>query len=238
MSRLSISVAILGVACSFNDANNHKEASFSSAEAFDSIEVSIPAGDVEIAVGAETQVDLRLSFGDREPQITWTIENGKATLEVECGGGWHFCGADVDLVLPAHVAIDLDLGVGDIDITGVQGKIKLESGAGDVTMQSLGGDVHTATGAGEVDGRDLSGANLRFETGLGDIDVAASDTTQTVRAATGAGDIDIEVTAGEHQLHSETGLGDVQTSGITVTADATRSIHAETGLGDVTISGR
>ncbi len=75
--------------------------------------------------------------------------------------------------LPARLAVQLDVGVGDVIVEGVSGGVRLDSGVGDVRLTVPGGDIEVDSGVGDVDVRSFAAAYGRIEGsgGVGDAEL-------------------------------------------------------------------
>ncbi len=135
--------------------------------------------------------------------------------------------ADIRLLLPSGTRIELNLGVGKVTLTNVNGSLDVETASADVTGTNGAGALSIDTGSGDVT---LAGhdGSLSIDTGSGDI-VLSSIKTDDLSLDTGSGDVRIEgVTA--DKLSVDTGSGDV-----TVAAAAVRDVEVDTGSGDIRI---
>lgn len=97
-------------------------------------------------VGRELRLEVRSDDDDRRFEERWTIR------------------------VPRRLALDLESGVGDVEIRDVAGGIDLEIGVGDASVEAVGGDVSVEVGVGEVGVRGIADAYGRVECegGVGD----------------------------------------------------------------------
>lgn len=178
------------------------------------------------------------------------------------GGNWNggrrmkvWSGADfeaaVDLVIrvPANVALDLHVAVGNVTATGVtrgldidthsgsvqtadtRGPLDIDTGSGEVEVRTHAGDLRVDTGSGDVDVSDVTGARLiSLDTGSGSILLDGCVATESLKVDTGSGRIvATQIEAPEMDL--DTGSGSVE---VAPTA-AAGSLHVDTGSGSVTL---
>ncbi len=54
------------------------------------------------------------------------------------------------ITLPARLAVDLELGVGDVEIRGVGGGVDIEAGVGDLLLKASSGDLRVDLGVGDA----------------------------------------------------------------------------------------
>jgi lia operon protein LiaG len=125
--------------------------------------------------------------------------------------------------------LDLDTSSGNVSAERIRGSLNVDTGSGDVTVTTVDGDLSIDTGSGNVRFTGATSGNINVDTGSGDV------TGTTVRSTdlsvdTGSGNILLgAVTA--PSLRLETGSGDVEVDLLSDTDD----INVETGSGNVTI---
>ena len=163
------------------------------------IEVSVAEMDIEIHDGNTIELDITLEANDG-----WWIFGRKDIDDVELSisnrGNRLVLILDEDDVeqdwrvrLPAHLAIDLEIGVGDVDIDGLANDLILEMGVGSV----------------QVDVADMDFSSIHLQTGVGDSSLRGFGRgTDNERNFVGAdsfyqGD-------GEYQISVEVGVGEAR----------------------------
>lgn len=72
------------------------------------------------------RLEIETSSDDRHFEETWTIE------------------------MPAKLAVSLELGVGDVDVRGLAGRLTTEIGVGDLTAERVSGDIDIEIGVGDA----------------------------------------------------------------------------------------
>jgi hypothetical protein len=155
--------------------------------------------------------------------------------------------ADITVRVPDGQRIAVNLGVGKIQASNVNGDISLDAASGDIRMTSVGGQLHVDTGSGNVEATTASGT-LKIDTGSGDVSVTTFKGT-ALDIETGSGNVDgsqiesprldIETGSGNitvastksTDLELSAGSGDVE---LTLETDV-NSLNAETGSGNVTL---
>jgi DUF4097 and DUF4098 domain-containing protein YvlB len=151
---------------------------------------------------------------------------------------------------------------GNIDTSGVAGRVEAESGGGSMHLDDIGGGAHAETGGGSIDvgtingdiGLHTGGGSIKVhhangmitaETGGGSIEIVSA--SQGASIETGGGGIDVRQCTGK--VKAETGggnidLGDIggpaeiETGGGTIhLASAKGHVHAQTGGGGIELNG-
>lgn len=146
----------------------------------------------------------------READLVATVSGSVLTIHVTGDDDRHF-EEDWALVLPPNLMFELELGVGEVSITGVRGGIELEIGVGNVELVLPNGPIDLEVGVGNIVARAPVG-----EFG-------------TVEASSGVGSATIEVDGARI-----TGQGFVGHSA-EWEGDGRYDIEAATGVGDVRI---
>ncbi|PCJ19980.1 MAG: hypothetical protein COA96_16040 [SAR86 cluster bacterium] len=170
------------------------------ASSLESVEFEISVGDVEIEVydGDEIQLEIRI-----ESQRSWlSFRKGDVSdveLEVRGSGSYVFLGIDERriqqhwrIMLPASLAVQLDLGVGDVRIRDFTNSLEMNVGVG----------------AARVGINDTDYAEIHLSAGVGDASIRGYNTgTDNERSFIsaesyyhGSGDLQIDI---------EVGVGDV-----------------------------
>jgi hypothetical protein len=133
----------------------------------DTVELEAGVGDVEIlAVDTADQVILEVQLKPRRGGFFSSMKKAErevdeAELRAEASGGTLRLEIDTDsddrhfeerwtIELPARLAFDLELGVGDVEIRGLAGEVSAEIGVGDVLVEAVSGDVNIEVGVGDA----------------------------------------------------------------------------------------
>lgn len=142
---------------------------------------------VEVIDGDVLRLRIRSTSDDRRFEERWTVR------------------------LPARLAVELDVGVGDVQIRGVAGGVQLDSGVGDADLEIPGGDVEISTGVGDISIRSVATAYGH------------------VSGSGGVGDARIRV-------HGETlGKGGFVGSDASWRGDGPGTIETDAGVGDISV---
>lgn len=197
------------------------------ADAFDRLELESGVGDVEVLATDGDTVDVEVALEPRRGGLFSSMRRAErevesARLETTADGGTLEIRVRSDsddrrfeerwrIELPARLAVQLDVGVGDVVVEGVSGGVQLDSGVGDVRLTLPGGDVEVDSGVGDVDVRSFAAAYGRVE-GSG-----------------GVGDAVLRV--GDRRI----GNGGFVGSSLEWQGDGPSRIDIDTGVGDVSI---
>jgi len=176
-------------------------------------------GDVTVEVGPPGEVVVEIDMGGLTTKdLGPRLENDVLYLEYRCGGV-SICGGQLWVQVPPDVAVDVELGAGDLSVWELHGDVRAQLGSGDLTAELLRSDeVWLATGAGAVD--------AHFE-----------EPPVDVHASVGAGDVWLTVPPGAYDLDVDAGAGVVIMDGIAEDSSSGRSITAQAGAGSVTVEG-
>lgn len=100
------------------------------------------------------------------------------------------------LVVPRHLGLEVDMGVGEVSVRGLEGDLEVDLGVGEISVvapEKAVRSVDMDTGVGEVDlvvggrttqGHGLVGGNLKWKDGSG---------TATIELDSGVGDLRVEL---------------------------------------------
>ena len=194
----------------------------------ETLSLDTAVGDVTITTSDGETIVARVVLTPRKTGIFSSMKKSKrqvasATLEMQHDGKtisvrlagfsgdprfeatWH-------LTIPVDLGLELDMGVGDLDVQGTAGPVDADIGVGDATVRSNGG-------------------NLSIDVGVGDIEVHAPATAYgTVECSSGVG----EITLREGQRHME-GRGMIARD-LTWKGPGSGTMDLETGVGDVDVT--
>ena len=151
-------------------------------------------------------------------------------------GNWS-AGLDVKVVLPAAMPVDLQVGSGDADVTGLDA-LSGTVGSGDLRVQHIRGSVQASVGSGDIDvvdvgslvadaigSGDLKVRQVRGDASIGSVgsgDVVVTDVGGSTRVqALASGDVTVRNVRGDFSVGAK-GSGDVNYSGVTGTVNVPR----------------
>ncbi|MGB8580033.1 MAG: DUF4097 family beta strand repeat-containing protein [Candidatus Sulfotelmatobacter sp.] len=206
--------------------------------------------------------DTAWVVGEWEGEGVHNVHVGGVHVRVERGSRRKFSG-DLMISVPREIAlVKVETEGGNIDTTGVAGRVEAESGGGSMHLDDIGGGAHAETGGGSIEvgtingdiGLHTGGGSIKVhhangmitaETGGGSIEIMSA--TQGASIETGGGGIEVRQCSGK--VKAETGggnidLGDIggaaeiETGGGTIhLASAKGHVHAQTGGGGIELYG-
>jgi len=148
---------------------------FSAADA-SRIHLDFPVGELKVEAGSGRQVEVHVDLQCDSPRKTRCVDAAKAVELVASTGdklhvelkGWPKSGtrgleADVRVTVPRDLPLQAELGVGDMEISGMEADLSADLGVGDVTVtmaESAVAEVHVDTGVGDAN---LSAGGHSFE---------------------------------------------------------------------------
>jgi DUF4097 and DUF4098 domain-containing protein YvlB len=197
------------------------------------------------AVGGASDISLHAAEGKARVEIHYTIHGFGSlaeTRERELLANPPVCfldrtlrvgpepeGVDVDYVLflPPEAEVEVEVGSGDVQVSGFSKSVRIRAGSGDIELTGISGEVHARCGSGDIELRQVFGA-IFARTGSGDLD--GQELKGHIDVETGSGDVSLKEAEGE--LRILTGSGDVEVEGVI----ADESWRIRTGSGDVHLS--
>lgn len=223
ISRISASIAVVLLACSFAVASTPQgtfEKTFQVSGPVD-LEVQTRSGDIIVRSGGSGSVTIRGKIfaghywllGNRHVDVSDIEQHPPLRQD---GNSIHVdyvnardISVDYEITVPADTMIRTRSGSGDQIIEGTRGSVDLQSGSGNLKLARLTGEVRLQTGSGDVRAREISGP---------------------VRGGAGSGNLELEETGtGDIDLH--TGSGNITARGIQ------GAFRADAGSGDITAEG-
>ncbi len=133
--------------------------------------------------------------------------------------------ADMTISIPAGKTVSVFLGVGEVDVTNVNGNLTVDVAAAPVTTRDTRGTLSIDTGSGAVEVTNATG-DVSVDTGSGSVEVSGV-TGGSLLVDTGSGRVggeDIEV----DELNIDTGSGRIELDNVT-----SSNIRLDTGSGSV-----
>src|SRR5579872_452163 len=161
-------------------------------------------------------------------KVTAYVKGDTAWIVGDWQGGHrprHFSG-ELNINVPREIAlVKLETEGGNVDTSGIAGRVEAESGGGGIKLDDIGGGVSAETGGGSIDVGTVSG-DLGLHTGGGPIDIRHAN--GKVVAETGGGSVTIE--AGSQEANVETGGGSIEIR------QCAGKVRVSTGGGSVDLS--
>lgn len=178
-------------------------------------------------------VNPSLSFGSSSDM--WVREDGRfgghetrlnaRRVRITGRGPGTEAWADLRIHVPPGQDIEVYLGVGQANVSNVNGKLSVDCASAAVSATGTRGKLSIDTGSGEVHVTGAEG-DLSIDTGSGDV-VATRVHCERMAVDTGSGSIRIE-DASANSLALDTGSGDVECTRV-----ASRQLAVDTGSGSV-----
>jgi lia operon protein LiaG len=189
--------------------------------------VQYPERDIVYRDGPSRNYETRLSVNSDGTFASDNDWSGR-TVRVRSSGGGFEGHADLRIQVPRGQRLQLNLGVGAIEATNVDGEIELRTRASPVTTRETKGVLIARTGSGRVTIERAEG-EVTASTGSGSVELVAVR-GRDVRASTGSGTISgRDVTA--ERFDASTGSGGVRIDDL-----ATESLRASAGSGSVRLA--
>lgn len=191
-----------------------------------------------------SEQDARRQFD--QYKVTAYVKGDTAWIVGDWQGGKqprHFSG-QFSVMVPREMAlVKLETDGGNVEATGVSGRVEAESGGGGMRLDDIGGGASVETGGGSIDIGTVSG-DLGLHTGGGTIEVHHAN--GKVIAETGGGSVQIQsgsqgaviqTGGGSVELHQCNGKVKVSTGGGSVDlSDIGGSAEIETGGGTIRLT--
>jgi hypothetical protein len=148
---------------------------------------------------------------------------------------------EMDMTVPAGVAVAVTTGSGDVDLSEIDGVVEVATASGDVEVSRVGGDIEIQVASGGIDAADIAGA-AELATASGDVSARRIGKSAVVRSASGdievadvKGDLVIAGTSGDVEVENVGSLEFSGTSGNASFRGVRGDVAASTSTGDVTL---
>jgi len=213
--------------------------------------------------GNSSEQEARRQF--EQYKVTAYVKGDTAWVVGDWQGGKrprHFSG-EFNITVPREMAlVKLETDGGNVEATGVAGRVEAESGGGSLRLDDIGGGVNAETGGGSIDVGTVSGelglhtgggpievhhANGKViaETGGGSVEIQGGAQGATIETGGGAvvvrqcsGKVKVSTGGGGVDLSDIGGSADVETGGGTIKLTSAKgNVHAETGGGGIELLG-
>jgi DUF4097 and DUF4098 domain-containing protein YvlB len=176
--------------------------------------------------GNSSEQDARRQF--EQYKITAYVKGDTAWIVADWQGGRRprHSSAEFSVAVPREMAlVKLETEGGNVDATGVAGRVEAESGGGSMKLDDIGGGVSAETGGGSISVGTVSG-DLGLHTGGGSIEVHHAN--GKIVAETGGGAVTIQ--SGAQGATIETGGGSIEVR------QCNGKVKVSTGGGSVDLS--
>lgn len=151
---------------------------------------------------------------------------GGRSVRISSGGSGLEAHADLRIQVPQGQRLTLNLGVGEIEASNVNGEIEIRTRSSGISAMGMKGRLTARTGSGSVRVETSQVDDLIASTGSGGVDLA-DVSARSVRASTGSGSIEARTVTSE-RLDASTGSGGVRMEDVTA-----EDVRASTGSGRI-----
>jgi DUF4097 and DUF4098 domain-containing protein YvlB len=182
------------------------------------LRVKLAAGSVRVQGGSQagiTYVIHRKAYTSSEQQARREFDSYRINTSVKGDTAWIVaessrrdskCSDDFVVNVPRNLdSAKIETGGGNVNATGIAGRVELESGGGNIHLDDIGGDVTGETGGGTIEVGSVAG-NVKLETGGGNIKIASAK--GAIKAESGGGNV--TVLSGLQGAVLETGGGSIR----------------------------
>ena len=205
--------------------------------------VAVNIGNAGLTVGPSVDGRVHLAkhgrYSGRRPTIGQRVQGDRLVVAADCRSTWlQSCRLDVDLLVPADLALVVDGGNGSIATHDLGGAARLRTENGAITVARDSGPLDLQTSNGSIDAAAVTAVSVvaRTDNGRVDLDFALSPTR--VDATTSNGHIGIQVpTSVSYFLTTHTDNGSISAN-IPSDRFAQRTITARTSNGSISITPR
>ena len=135
--------------------------------------------------------------------------------------------ANLAIVVPPGKSVSVNLGVGRIEASNINGNLDLDGASADITAHGIHGSLNLDTGSGNVTATDVEG-DLNIDTGSGDVRVTGAH-SGSISIDTGSGDVTGSTLQGT-SINIDTGSGNVDLSGTQANWDIDITAASATGF--------
>ncbi len=163
------------------------------------LRMKLASGSVRVQGGSQagiTYVIHRKAYTSSEQQarhefdsykISTLIKGDTAWIVAESNGRDRRCSDDFVISVPRNLqGAKIETGGGNVNATGVVGRVELESGGGNIRVDDIGGDVVAETGGGTIEVGSVQG-NVNLQTGGGNIKITSAK--GEIKAESGGGSV-------------------------------------------------
>jgi DUF4097 and DUF4098 domain-containing protein YvlB len=164
------------------------------------LRVKLDAGSVRVQGGSQagiTYVIHRKAYTSSEEKARREFESYRVNTSVKGDMAWlvsesenrrnRKCSDDFVINVPRNLqSAKIDTGGGNVNVTGIAGRLDLESGGGNIHLDDIGGEVTAETGGGAIEVGNVEG-NVSLQTGGGNIKVASAK--GEIKAESGGGSV-------------------------------------------------
>jgi DUF4097 and DUF4098 domain-containing protein YvlB len=199
------------------------------------LRVKLSAGSARVQGGSQagiTYVIHRRTYRSSEQEarrefesnrIITSVKGDTAWIVAESGSKESKCADDFVINVPRNLdSAKIETGGGNVNATGIGGRVQISSGGGNLRVDDIGGDAIAETGGGTIEVGSVAG-DVNLETGGGNIKIAS--VKGEIKAQSGGGSV--VVLSGLQGAVLETGGGSIRVE------KCSGAVKATTGGGSV-----
>ncbi|HEY2327601.1 MAG TPA: DUF4097 family beta strand repeat-containing protein [Gaiellaceae bacterium] len=183
------------------------------------LELSLTAGDIEVAAGTDGKAEVELVAHDAESQelvdnATVEMRGNTLVVDVPEKRGFKFSfrsrGITCTVRCPEGSSLRSRTKSGDVDVSINLARADVATASGDVTLRDVSGDASVKTASGDTTVGDVGGrASVNSASG----DVSIGRVAGDVNANTASGDITVDAAGGGFKANSASGDISIEASG-------------------------
>lgn len=146
------------------------------------------------------------------------------------------CQINIEVFVPKEIAVNIDIGGGDVKVDGIKGSLSADLGAGNIDLKGEFLKVNIDNGAGNISVEGLAGDGT-IDAGAGNIDVALSKVPSegNLNVDAGTGNVTI-VAPADSNINATTSAGVGETKNeFGSSPQAKYKISADSGVGNIAI---
>ncbi len=198
-----------------------------SRSSYEAVVFDLNVGEIEVS-GASTdtitaEIRVRCASGrdrdrceDRAEDVALhsSERRGKLYLEVEGTGMWRARDATVQVILtvPHDMALELEIGTGELTMENISGDVLLEMSIGEATLENLSGNLSIDMGIGEISvsmPQDAI-AEVTLDNGVGETELRHRDGRNSMEGLLGGTDVHWDSGSGSHIVKVELNVGEIR----------------------------
>ncbi|MFD9487885.1 DUF4097 family beta strand repeat-containing protein [Streptomyces sp. NPDC059991] len=166
--------------------------------------IQVDAGSAELTVtpgvDGEVRIQERLSWSLRKPKVAKEWDGDTLRLRPECDGRFAVtslgCSVELDLTVPAGVALKVNSGSGTVRVSGLTGPVDVDGGSGSVKLYGVRGPINASVGSGSFSGAAIGSTVAEVHSGSGHAELEFVTPPREVTASAGSGSVDLFVPPG------------------------------------------
>ncbi|MFJ5259487.1 DUF4097 family beta strand repeat-containing protein [Streptomyces sp. NPDC088387] len=169
----------------------------------------------------------------KDPKVTWSMDDDRLKLRLQCSGVVADCAAKHRIVVPRGVAVQVKDGDGSVRASGFKDALDIRTGDGSVRVTDTTGPLKLHTGDGSVRAK-VDSRDVDARTSDGSIHLELGVVPDRVDSHTGDGSVTISLPRATYKVSTETGDGGVDVS-VPHSDSSDHLVSARTGDGKVTV---